>query len=214
MLAEFTPTNLLAAYACGIFPMADDDGEISWFAPDPRGIIELSDFHISRSLRSVIRREVFEVSFDRAFEDVIDACAARTEGTWISNDIREAYVELHRVGFAHSVECWRDGALAGGLYGVCLGGVFFGESMFHCVTDASKVALHALIDRMKHRGLVLLDIQFITPHLQQFGAVEISRSDYMKRLEEAIEVPAVLTDTEHGNLGNQVRPRDDGSNDQ
>ena len=194
MHAELRPETLLAAYAAGIFPMADDQGEILWFAPDPRAIIELDAFKVSRSLRTVIKRGVFEVTIDRAFSEVIKACAEREEGTWISSDIREAYCELHRLGFGHSVEAWKDGELAGGLYGVTLGGGFFGESMFHRVSDASKVALAWLVERMRERGFVLLDVQFVTEHLRHFGAAEIPRVEYERRLGEAVQRSCSLYD--------------------
>ena len=187
MRPDLHPQRLLAAYAVGLFPMADDSGELHWLAPDPRCVIELDTFKPSRSLRAICRRGEFEITVDRSFADVIDACASRPEGTWISSEIREAYVELHRLGFAHSVESWRGGTLTGGLYGVSLGGAFFGESMFHRVTDASKVALVALIERMRERGLDLLDVQFLTDHLRQFGAIEIPRSVYEQRLLAAVK---------------------------
>ncbi len=186
MRSDLHPQRLLAAYAVGVFPMADDSGELHWLAPDPRCVIELDTFKPSRSLRAICRRGEFEIAVDRAFADVLDACANRPEGTWISPEIREAYIELHRLGFAHSVESWREGELAGGLYGVSLGGAFFGESMFHRVTDASKVALVALIERMRERGLDLLDVQFLTDHLRQLGAIEIPRSVYEERLGVAV----------------------------
>jgi len=190
---QLTPELLLTAYANGIFPMADDEDDgLFWLAPEPRAIIELDGFKASRSLRSVCRRNIFEVTINRAFVEVIDACADRPEGTWISPDIRAAYTRLYELGFAHSVESWKDGRLAGGLYGVSLGGAFFGESMFHRVTEASKVALVELVERMRRRGLVLLDVQFMTEHLRQFGAVEIPRSVYEEKLAEAIKLPVTF----------------------
>ncbi len=194
MHPELAPANLLAAYASGIFPMADDDGRLLWFAPDPRAIIELDGLIVSRSLRSAARRGVFEVTVNRAFPEVIAACADRSEGTWISAQIHEAYTGLHRLGFAHSVECWRDGQLAGGLYGVSIGGAFFGESMFHRASDASKVALLHLVDRMRARGLELLDVQFVTDHLARLGAVEIARAEYERRLRRVIVLPCRFVD--------------------
>ena len=182
------PHLLLQAYASGWFPMAVDDpaGEgIEWFSPDPRGIIPLERFHVSKRLERVVRQGKFEVAIDRAFADVMQACAGRDE-TWINQEILESYRELHRLGFAHSVECWLDGELVGGLYGVSLRGVFFGESMFHRVTDASKVALHALVARLKERRYALLDVQWVTPHLVQFGAVEVSRRRYLQMLRYAM----------------------------
>lgn len=194
MHADLAPDRLLAAYSVGIFPMADDEGELMWLAPDPRAIIELEGFKVSRSLHSAVRRETFSVTFDRAFAEVLLACADRIEGTWISADIDEAYRELHRMGFAHSVEAWCDDQLAGGLYGVTIGGAFFGESMFHRETNASKVALVHLVERMRTRGFVLLDVQFMTDHLRQFGAVEIPRVEYEGRLKTALPLPCSLVD--------------------
>ena len=194
MRADLAPEILLAAYATGIFPMADDGGEIHWLAPDPRAIIELDRFKVSRSLRTVTRRGVFAITFNQAFSEVIQACADREEGTWISPAIKEAYSRLHRLRFAHSVEAWKDEQLVGGLYGVAVGGAFFGESMFHRVTDASKVALVHLVKRMRERKYVLLDVQFMTEHLRRFGAVEIPRDRYEQRLRRAIQLPRTLTD--------------------
>jgi leucyl/phenylalanyl-tRNA--protein transferase len=194
MRSPLAPERLLAAYAAGIFPMADEGGRIHWLAPDPRAIIELGAFKSSRSMRSARRRSLFTITIDRAFAEVIEACADRPEGTWISPDIRDAYCELHRLGFAHSVETWKEDQLAGGLYGVAIGGAFFGESMFHRVTDASKVALMVLVERMRERGFTLLDVQFMTEHLRQFGAVEIPRAEYERRLREAVQRPCSFVD--------------------
>lgn len=187
------PAVLVQAYRHGIFPMALEDDEIGWFSPDPRGVLPLETMRVPARLARVVRSRRFEVVIDRDFEGVMRACAAdRDEGTWISEEIIESYVALHRLGLAHSVEAWRDGQLAGGLYGVHLGGAFFGESMFHRVTDASKVALVALVARMRERGLRLLDIQWVTPHLAQFGAVEIPRADYLMRLKQVIDDPCTF----------------------
>lgn len=181
------PALLVRAYREGIFPMALDDGELGWFSPDPRGIIPLDAFRVPSRLARVVHSGRFEVRVDTAFEDVMRACAAdRDDGTWINDEIIESYLTLNRLGLAHSVETWRQGALVGGLYGVHLGGAFFGESMFHRQTDASKVALVALVDRLNRRGFSLLDTQWTTPHLEQFGAVEIPRSAYLVRLKEAV----------------------------
>ena len=178
---------LISAYAQGIFPMSMDDGSISWFSPDPRGILPLDHFTVSRRLARVVRQQKFEIAVDRGFEAVMRACASdREDGTWISDEIVESYVALHRRGLAHSVEAWQDGVLVGGLYGVHLGGAFFGESMFHTVTDASKVALVALVDRLQAGGFALLDTQWTTPHLEQFGAIEIPREEYIERLSAAL----------------------------
>ncbi len=177
---------LLYAYRSGAFPMAAPDGEISWFSPDPRALIPIDDrFHISHGLARTLKKNLFEIRINTAFEDVMKACARRDE-TWINDDILASYVNLHRLGHAHSVEAWRDGKLAGGLYGVALGGAFFGESMFHEITDASKVALHALVTRMRERGFSLLDTQWTTPHLQTFGTYVVSRAKYLKLLRSAL----------------------------
>ena len=167
--------------------MAVEDGQIGWFSPDPRGVLPLDSFHVPARLARVARSGRFEVTSDRAFEAVMRACADRPDdGTWISEEIIECYVTLHRLGIAHSIEAWHGGQLAGGLYGVHLGGAFFGESMFHRVRDASKVALVSLVDRLTRRGFLLLDTQWVTPHLEQFGAVEIPRRDYLARLKQAL----------------------------
>ena len=195
MRPDLAPEKLLAAYSVGIFPMADETGTIHWLAPDPRAIIELNAFKVSRSLRAVWQRREFEVTINRSFDTVMDACGDRAEGTWISDEMKEAYQTLHRLGFAHSVEAWRDEQLAGGLYGVSIGGAFFGESMFHRVSDASKIALVHLVERMRDRGFTLLDVQFMTQHLRRFGATEIPRAEYEQRLRRALALPCSLTDT-------------------
>jgi leucyl/phenylalanyl-tRNA--protein transferase len=183
------PALLVRAYREGIFPMAVEGGEIAWFSPDPRGVIPLEGFHLPARLARVIRSGRFETVVDRDFEGVMRACALRPgEGTWISEEIVQSYLTLHRLGMAHSVEVWRENLMAGGLYGVHLGGVFFGESMFHRETDASKIALATLVDRLTRRGFQLLDVQWVTPHLAQFGAVEIPRRQYLGRLKKALEV--------------------------
>jgi leucyl/phenylalanyl-tRNA---protein transferase len=187
----FPADLLLSAYANGWFPMAVGDGEIRWFSPDPRGIFPLDAFHVPRRLARVIRRGVFTIHINRSFDEVIRACAVADRddegGTWIDREIVESYCALHRAGFAHSVEAWTEGQLAGGLYGVALGGAFFGESMFHLATDASKVALVALVERLRSRGFTLLDTQWTTEHLEQFGAIEIPRRQYLEQLADAIE---------------------------
>jgi len=188
-----TPNLLLSAYAQGIFPM-DVDGTIRWFSPDPRAVFDLVDFSVPRSLRQVVRQNRFEVRISTAFEAVMRACADRPEGTWINEAIIEAYTQLHALGFAHSVETYAGGELVGGLYGVALRGAFFGESMFHRATDASKVALVHLVERLNQRGYTLLDIQFVTEHLLRFGAKEIPREDYLQRLEAALRVSSTFTD--------------------
>ena len=191
-----TPDLLLAAYQAGVFPMADGD-DVAWYAPDPRGVLPLDGFHVPRTLAKTVRQGRFEVRTDTAFQAVVEACAAPAPGreeTWISAEIVRAYTALHRLGFAHSVECWRPGAdgdaLVGGLYGVSLGGAFFGESMFHRATDASKVALVHLVGRLRAGGYVLLDTQMTTSHLGRFGAVEIPRAEYERRLAAALRVRA------------------------
>ena len=177
---------LLHAYRNAVFPMAMESGEIAWFSPDPRAVIPIDDgFHVPHGLRRTLRRDAFEIRIDTRFEEVMRRCAQRDE-TWINEEILESYVNLHHLCHAHSVEAWRDGQLAGGLYGVAIGGAFFGESMFHEVTDASKVALHALVMRMRARGFSLLATQWITPHLRLFGATEISRREYQVRLQACI----------------------------
>jgi leucyl/phenylalanyl-tRNA--protein transferase len=167
--------------------MADSkNGPIGWYSPDPRGVLELESFHIARSLRLTIKKKPFEVVFNQRFESVMRECARREE-TWISEDIIQSYLLLHRLGFAHSVECLEGDRLVGGLYGVAIGGAFFGESMFSQRRDASKIALVYLVQRLKGRGYVLLDTQFVTPHLARFGATEIPRDEYLKRLANAIQ---------------------------
>jgi len=190
-LIEITPQVLLKAYACGIFPMAEsaDDSALYWIDPERRGVLPLGDFRISRRLRRVVRQGRFEVRIDSAFEDVIDGCAAPAPGrrsTWINHRIRRLYGELFRIGHCHSVECWTQHGLVGGLYGVCLGRAFFGESMFSREPDASKVALVHLAARLVAGGFTLLDTQFVTDHLSRFGAIEVSRERYHRLLEEAL----------------------------
>jgi leucyl/phenylalanyl-tRNA--protein transferase len=186
------PDVLLAAYASGWFPMAVDAGEIRWYSPDPRGILPLERFRVSRRLSRLVRQGRFEIRVDHDFTAVINACADRPDddGSWIDEEIVQSYCALHRHGFAHSVETWQGGALVGGLYGVALGGAFFGESMFHRVTDASKIALTALVERLRLGGFVLLDTQWVTDHLARFGAIEIPRQRYLALLESAMRVRA------------------------
>jgi len=185
----FTPKGVERAYRHGIFPMADErTGEIWWFRPDPRAVLPLDAFHISRSLAKTLRKGVFEVRFNTDFEGVMRGCADRPEGTWISEEFIEVYGALHRLGKAHSVETWRGGRLMGGVYGVALGGAFMAESMFHYETDASKVALAALVARLRERGFVLLDVQYLTPHLARFGAIEIPHHVYDFCLQRALRL--------------------------
>src|SRR5579871_3488547 len=186
-----SPELVLRAYAEGIFPMAErrDASELYWVSPEQRGIIPLDGFHVPTRLARTVKSDRLEVTTDVAFVDVMRACAEATpdrHNSWINDEIVRLYTALHATGYAHSVECWRDGALAGGLYGVSLGGAFFGESMFSRQRDASKVALVHLVARLKAGAYVLLDTQFLTPHLRQFGAIEIPREAYLARLREAL----------------------------
>jgi leucyl/phenylalanyl-tRNA--protein transferase len=190
-MIALTPALLIRAYAAGIFPMAEsgDDPEIFWVDPERRGVLPLDAFHLPRRLRRTLRAGPFEVRCDTAFEAVVRACAEPAPDrpkTWINERIIRLYTALHRQGFAHSVEAWHAGELAGGLYGVALGGAYFGESMFSRATDASKVALAHLVARLRLGGFTLLDTQFVTEHLRQFGALEISRAEYHQRLNEAL----------------------------
>jgi leucyl/phenylalanyl-tRNA--protein transferase len=179
------PENLLEAYAQGVFPMGHE-GEILWFSPEKRGLIPLDErFHVPHGLKRALKRKPFEVRFDTAFRDTMLACAERKE-TWIDETILASYCELHRLGFAHSVECWDAEGLQGGLYGVELPGVFFGESMFSRKTDASKIALVALVERLRSKGFQLLDTQWMTAHLRQFGGYELTRRQYQKALASAL----------------------------
>ena len=182
---QIPPQILLNAYSEGVFPMAED-GEIYWFSPEMRGVIPLDDrFHISKNLRKSMRKEAFRITSDTAFREVMMACAEREE-TWIDDVILESYSTLHDRGFAHSVECWDDDGLQGGLYGVALGRVFFGESMFSRKTDASKIALVYLVEMLRTNGVVHLDTQWMTDHLCQFGGYEIPRDEYLLILQEAL----------------------------
>lgn len=192
-LDEIEPEFLLKAYQLGVFPMAMQDGEIAWFSPDPRGIIPLDGFHIPHGLRRTLKKNPFEIRINSQFREVMHGCADRS-ATWIDESILVSYNRLHAMGYAHSVETWQDGELVGGLYGVVMGGAFFGESMFSRVTDASKVALAHLVERMRERGFRLLDTQWSTPHLKKFGCVEVSRPRYMRLLEEALRMDVRFVD--------------------
>jgi len=192
---KLTPKILLRAYASGIFPMAENrhDKELFWVDPEMRGIIPLDGLHISKSLKKTLKRAPFEVRFNHDFKQVIEACAAEGSGrqeTWINDEIIRLYTQLYMMGHVHSVECWRDGKLAGGLYGVSLKGGFFGESMFHRDRDASKVALVHLVAHLKRCGFVLLDTQFVTDHLTTLGAIEVPREEYHLMLDHALIVDA------------------------
>ena len=181
------PDLLLQGYRLGVFSMAMNDS-IEWFSPDPRAVLPLADFHVPHALRRLVRKKPFGITIDQDFPTVIRACAER-ENTWINRDIIDSYTRLHELGHAHSVETWKEKRLAGGLYGVAVGGAFFGESMFHRVTDASKIALVALVEHLRARKFVLLDTQWLTPHLQQFGGIQIPRHHYLRLLRRAIELP-------------------------
>ncbi len=191
-MSTINPQILLKAYAAGIFPMAEraDDPTLFWVDPEKRGVIPLDAFHVPARLRRTIRTKPFDIRIDTAFEEVMTACAEKTSGrrsTWINAPIKSLYAQLYRMGFCHSVECWKDERLVGGLYGVLIGGAFFGESMFSLERDASKIALVYLVARMKAGGFLLLDTQFVTNHLRQFGVQEIERKDYHQLLEGALE---------------------------
>jgi leucyl/phenylalanyl-tRNA--protein transferase len=186
---SLTPSILLSAYCQGCFPMAEEDGTIYWYDPEPRTIIPLESFHVSRSLAKRLRRGGFTVRCNTAFQQVMTKCAEPAPGreqTWISPELVEAYCRLHELGFAHSVETWMDAELAGGVYGVAMGGLFAGESMFSRRTDASKIALVHLVERLNRSGFSLFDVQFTTEHLKRFGAVEIPRSKYKELLARAL----------------------------
>jgi leucyl/phenylalanyl-tRNA---protein transferase len=191
-LTIITPQVLLKAYSAGIFPMAEsaDDPSLYWIEPDERGVIPLRGFHISHSLKKSVRRRKFEIRIDTAFDEVIKACAEKTEDrdvTWINGRIYKLYTQLHKMGCCHSVESWMDGKLVGGLYGVRIGAVFFGESMFSRATDASKVALVHLVARLNFGGFQLLDAQFQNPHIAQFGTYTMTKADYRPMLELALD---------------------------
>ena len=190
---DLTKERLLEAYRLGIFPWYSDDQPILWWSPDPRLVLDLKDFGISRSLRKTLKKGVFQVTFDHAFEQVIQACAvvprAAQNGTWITEEMQEAYINLHGLGYAHSVESWFGGKLAGGLYGVSLGKAFFGESMFHLKTDASKVALATLVEKLKSWDFHFIDSQMTTEHMVRLGAKELPRRIFLKRLQSALRHP-------------------------
>lgn len=190
-MIELTPDLILKAYAYGVFPMAErhDAAEIYWINPDFRGVLPLENFHIPRRLARTLRAGTFDIKVDQDFLGTIKGCAKRTQkrrDTWLNAQLIRVFTELHGRGYAHSVEAWREGRLVGGLYGIVLGAVFFGESMFSVEPDASKVALVALVERLRHGGFTLLDTQFVTTHLRRFGATELPRSQYLARLGEAL----------------------------
>jgi len=205
----FGAEDLIECYARGVFPMAEgrDDPRIYLLDPDERGVIPLDGLHIPRSLRKTVRQDVYEVRYNTAFDEVVEGCAAPAPGreeTWINDGILSLYRELHNLGFAHSVECWHDGRLAGGLYGVSLGGAFFGESMFSHRTDASKVALVHLVAQLRAGGYLLLDTQFTTEHLERFGAITIPRDIYRMRLGDALMVETGFPAVPEGMSGAQA----------
>ncbi len=193
----FTPERVVEAYRSGYFPMAESRvGPISWYSPDPRAIIPLNEFNVPRSLRREMRKSACTITVNRAFERVIGKCAEGRfpEDTWISDDIVRVYTDLHRMGIAHSVETWEEGKLVGGLYGVALGGAFFGESMFSRIPNASKFALVSLVTRLNARGYLLLDTQIMNEHIRQFGAIDVPRVRYLALLEEALPLEVEFTD--------------------
>lgn len=205
----FGAEDLIECYARGVFPMAEgrDDPRIYLLDPDERGVIPLDGLHIPRSLKKTVRQDVYDVRYDTAFEAMVEGCAAPARGreeTWINDGILSLYRELHQLGFAHSVECWRDGELVGGLYGVALGGAFFGESMFSRRTDASKVALVHLVAQLKAGGYILLDTQFTTEHLERLGAITVPRDIYRMRLADALAIDTVFPAVPEGMSGAQA----------
>lgn len=194
---KLTADDLIYGYINGIFPMADADGTLYWYSPDPRAIIPIDTYKPSRSLRPVLNKKEFEIRVNSEFSQVMRYCAApRSYGdsTWISDEIIAAYTELHRMGLAHSIEAYRDNQLVGGLYGVALGSAFFGESMFHLVSNASKVAFHYLMVMLQENQFELLDTQFINDNVKRFGAIEIPKGDYLKRLKQALRRKARFTE--------------------
>ena len=179
---------LITAYSKGYFPMSDgrDSPEIRWYYPEARGVIPLHDFHVPGSLKKFLKKSPFTFTTDKVFREVIEACAMRGDGTWINDTIIDVYCQLHDMGFAHSVECWQEDSLVGGLYGVALGGAFFGESMFSRTSNSSKAALVHLVQLLRGAGYTLLDTQYVNDHLQQFGVTEIPRKEYLEQLEKAL----------------------------
>jgi leucyl/phenylalanyl-tRNA--protein transferase len=204
---DLSAERLLLAYEMGIFPWHDEGLPPLWWSPDPRTIIESKRLVVSRSMRRVLGRGEFQVSYDRAFERVMRACGdERKEGTWILPEMLEAYVELHELGHAHSIEVWKDGELAGGLYGVQRGALFAAESMFHRATNASKVALIVSVQALERAGVRLYDVQFLTPHLASLGACQISRANYLSRLAGASDGAVDLSDLDLSGFGPRLRP--------
>ncbi len=186
---NLSPKRLLSAYRQGIFPWYSENQPIFWWSLDPRGIIPLDDFHVGATLIKVLKRKIFEIKINTAFEDVMRACAVRSDGSesgWITEEMISAYTELHRLGNAHSIESWRNGKLVGGVYGIAIGGLFAAESMFYLESNASKIALTALVERMKETGFTLFDCQMVTNVTKRMGAIEISREEYLKQLNKAL----------------------------
>lgn len=192
-MSAIEPRVLISAYCSGIFPMGMENGRLSWFSPDPRGVLPITEFHVPRATRAELRRSGFIVRMDHAFGKVVRACAARRE-TWITREIISSYELLHKMGYAHSIEAWDGEELAGGLYGVAIGGAFFGESMFSNQSGGSKAALVWLMEHLRNRGFLLHDTQWTTPHLAMFGGKEIPREEYLKLLERAVHLPVKLVD--------------------
>jgi len=190
---DLRPETLLRAYCRGVFPWYDESLPVCWWSPDPRAIIPLNAFHVSRRLARTIRSNRFSVMVDRDFASVVRGCAQRAEGTWITPQMIAAYQRLHQLGYAHSVEAWREDALSGGVFGIAIEGFFSAESMYHRVTDASKVALAALVDRLKLQGFTLLDVQMLTDHTTRMGAKEIPRREYLRCLRAALATPATFS---------------------
>ena len=204
-MTKLTADDLIYGYMNGIFPMADADGTIYWYAPDPRAIIPLDNYKPSKSLKPILNKKQFEIRINSDFKGVMQGCALpriEEQETWISDEIIQAYTELHQLGFAHSVETYIDNRLVGGLYGVAIGSAFFGESMFHLVPNASKVAFHYLIQILRAQGFQLLDSQFINDNVKRFGAIEITKYQYIKKLKEALEKKAHFSETEIEHLFN------------
>ncbi|MBY7649345.1 MAG: leucyl/phenylalanyl-tRNA--protein transferase [Candidatus Liberibacter europaeus] len=199
-----TPDTIIQAYSLGIFPMADSANSqcISWIKPKKRGIIHIEEFHVPKTLKKFIKRGLYDITIDHAFEEVISYCSQKTEKrptTWINTTIHKLYIDLFYMGYAHSIEAWKDGNLVGGLYGLSLGAIFFGESMFSNTDNASKVCLVHLVEHIKKRKFLLIDTQFITDHLKQFGAIEIPHSKYIKILKNALEYKDISFNASIGN---------------
>ena len=186
---DLEPETLLCAYKNGIFPWFDSDTPILWWCPDPRAILEFDNLYVSKRLARTLRGDKFQVTFNQDFDAVVKGCAYRPEeGTWITPEVAKAYGKFHQLGHAHSVEVWQNGSMVGGLYGVAIGGLFAGESMFSTVSDASKIALVALVDRLKHKGFQLFDLQIINDHTSMMGATEIPRDSYLARIKTAVKL--------------------------